>query len=145
MLRYCKKSKMSMRVSVLFIGLFLVYPALLAAETERKQYNAQFTPVQNSCADKSLTLSRQTVLLEQEKDGKLTVEIQGVPPMEGKVRKGGKFHAKAKRAPTAVKGQEGKFRIAGSRSGDSDTVHFLLIAEFFQDGKPYCTQSWNGE
>jgi hypothetical protein len=62
--------------------------------------------------------------------------------MKGRTRRAGKFRAAANKGKTSIKGVDGRFSAAG-RVASGNKIQFILVAEYFQDKAPLCTQSWN--
>jgi hypothetical protein len=83
--------------------------------------------------------------------GKLTVKIVGTtlhvdidrtPLMTGAVPKGEKVSAKSKLGNTMVEGMKGVFSVAGKITPEG-LLSFVMVGEYFANGKPLCTQTWN--
>ena len=118
-----------------------------ANENQSKSFKVHFSAVQNSC-DKSSgkDLGTETVTLSVDASGNVELAIKDLPPLLGKIRKGGKFSAKAepgKGSADSKEGPQGKHRVVGRES--QGKLRLLLISEFYKNGEPACTQSWNGE
>jgi hypothetical protein len=105
------------------------------------KYEVKFEEVQSSCSTTGMNLQRATVELSQ-KGRNLQVTIPAMPVMSGRVSRGGRFKAEAKKGGTAIRGVDGRFTISGRVN--RGVIQLVLIAEYFQGRKPLCTQSWNG-
>jgi hypothetical protein len=104
-------------------------------------YNVKFQEISNSCTEVGLALSKGTLAISRAGKQALEVKLPQVPVLRGKARKGGKFKVAASKSPTALSGVDGSFSAAGRR--DESSVQLVLVAEYYRDGKPLCTQSWD--
>ena len=50
--------------------------------------------------------------------------------------------ATSKLGPTSIQGLDGRFSVAGTVNEDG-VLQMVLVAEYYVNKKPYCTQSWN--
>ena len=120
-------------------ALFLLF-AVSPASAQNKKYSVKFEKVSNNCTDAGMALTKAGISVET-KGKTITMGVPALPPMRGSVRKGGKFKARTKKSATKTPAVTGRYSAGGSVNGGQ--IRFLLIAEYFKDGKPLCTQSWN--
>jgi hypothetical protein len=104
-------------------------------------FETSFEKVSDNCKANGMALDKATVTIREPKASRLEIAVPSLPSLEGTVSRGGKFKAEAKRATTAAAGVEGRFSAAGKVEGKK--LEFVLIAEYYEAGKPLCTQSWN--
>jgi hypothetical protein len=104
-------------------------------------FEVAFEKVSDNCKASALALDKATVTIREPKKARLELEVPSIPAMAGTVGRGGKFKAEVKRAKTTTPGLEGRFSAAGKVEGKK--LEFVLIAEYYEAGKPLCTQSWN--
>ena len=117
--------------------LSLSSPAL----AQNKSFNVAFSPVSNNCKAAGASLSKQTVAVDRRGKGILTLTVAELPVLRGKLRRGGKFRAKTRKAPSKTPGVTARYSAGGSV--DKKEIRFLFIAEYYKAGKPLCTQSWS--
>jgi hypothetical protein len=105
------------------------------------EYDVKYDEVANNCTDVGMNLARGTVKLTTKgKDG-LVIDIERMPVMSGSISKSRKFKAASKLERTSIQGLDGKFSSAGRV--EDGVIQIVLIAEYYADKKPLCTQSWN--
>lgn len=130
-------------------GLTLVAAALLApaaavadaSDSVVGRYDATFEQVTSNCAGGGLELGKATVVIAR-RTGGITVEVPKAATLSGTAAKGGRIRASSKAARSSVPDLDGKFSLAGTVD-EGGKLEGLFVAEFFADGKPSCTQSWN--
>jgi hypothetical protein len=138
-----------MRTSVL-AGLFvlasIVAPASQAGAQKKSDtsavgtYEVRYEEVSSNCSQTSISMTRGT--LDISKKGKqLIVDISRFPYMYGVPGKGGKIRASSKIASSSIEGVDGKFSVAGRV--DEGVIQMVFVAEYYVDGKPLCSQTWN--
>jgi hypothetical protein len=139
------------------IAMRITLPALLAASflaalpgrradaQEAKEvsgdYDVKYDEVANNCTDTGMNLARGTVKLSIKGKDNIVVDIERMPVMSGSISKSRKFKAASKLERTSIQGLDGKFSSAGRV--DDGVLQIVLIAEYYVDKKPLCTQSWN--
>jgi hypothetical protein len=104
-------------------------------------YDVKYDEVANNCTDVGMNLARGTVKLSLKGKDNLVVDIERMPVMSGSISKSRKFKAASKLERTSIQGLDGKFSSAGRV--DDGVLQIVLIAEYYVDKKPLCTQSWN--
>ncbi|MEZ4366745.1 MAG: hypothetical protein R2939_10715 [Kofleriaceae bacterium] len=75
------------------------------------------------------------------KSKNLTVDIERLPLMNGKVGKSTRVKAQSKLGRTSIQGLDGRFSVAGRV--EDGVLQLVLVAEYYLGRKPLCTQSWN--
>lgn len=128
-------------MSVVVAAVAMLTADVRAEQSVRGNYAVQFDEVVDNCKKTGIGLSRADVVLGG-RGRNLTVKMPIVPTMRGRVSKSGKLRAEAKRGKTGIRGVDGAFSISGRVKGR--TIEVVLIAEYFANGKPLCTQSWTG-
>jgi hypothetical protein len=104
-------------------------------------YSVTFQEISNSCTGVGLALNKGTLAIARAGKQELELRLPQVPVLRGTARKGGKFKVAAGRTATAIQGVESSFSAAGRR--DESSVQLVLVAEYYREGKPLCTQSWD--
>ena len=108
-------------------------------------YDVKFEEIANNCNQTGMNLRKGTITLalrsKKKKAQRFILSVPIAPVMYGADPSKGKFRVKAKRAGTGIQGVKGQFSASG-RVNDG-IIQFVYIAEYFTDGKPLCTQSWN--
>jgi len=104
------------------------------------QYDVRYEEVSSNCETTSIAMSRGTLDISKRK-GKLVVDILRFPLMYGAPAKGGKVRASSKVGKSSIDGVDGKFSVAGRV--DEGLIQLVFVAEYFVQGKPLCSQTWN--
>jgi hypothetical protein len=103
------------------------------------KFASTFEKVVDNCQDIGAELSKAKVVVSR--NGKLlTVKIPSLPDMKGKIGKRGKLRAEATGASESS-GIRGQYGLNGRITGNQ--LQAVLVAEFYKDDKPQCTQSWS--
>ena len=133
------------------LGVLVVAAASLAAMPSARadyadvvagQFDVRYEVVTSNCGDAGLALTKGTLVIEKRKPKAVAIEIAGMAAMSGSANKGGRVKATAKRGQTATDGVDVRSSIAGT-IGEDGTVHMVLVAEYYVDLKPSCTQAWD--
>ncbi len=129
-------------LTVSLVALALAAPVSARADADLVvgQYDATFEQVTSNCEGARLNLDKGVVAVTK-RDRGIAVDIAKVPTLSGNVAKGGRLKASSKVGKTSI-GVDGKFSIAGMIDDDG-TLDAVFVAEFFDGGKPLCTQSWS--
>ena len=120
----------------------LATPAL--ADDIAGTYEVKFEEMSTNCSPPPATYQRANLKIDVAKSS-LRVNIDTIPQMNGVPAKNGKISAKTpKKLASTVQGLDGKWAVSG-RVDDNGVLQLVLVAEYTKhdDGKPYCTQSWN--
>ena len=103
----------------------------VAEEAQSKRAAAQIIPAM-----------RGRIQIEKRRANAITVDIERMPMMSGTATKGGRIKATSKIGKTSIQGLDGKFSTAGTVNEDG-VLNVVFVAEYYLQGKAYCTQSWN--
>lgn len=107
-------------------------------------YEVKFEEMSTNCSPPPATYQRANLKIDVAKSS-LRVNIDTIPQMNGVPAKNGKISAKmVKKLASTVQGLDVKAAVSG-RVDDNGVLQLVLVAEYTKhdDGKPYCTQSWN--
>jgi hypothetical protein len=107
-------------------------------------YDVKFQEMSTNCSPVPASYTRGTVKIDVSKSS-LRVNIETIPQMIGVPAKSGKINAKMpKKAAFTVQGLDVKSTVSG-RVDDNGVLQLVLVSEYtrIDNGKPYCTQSWN--
>jgi len=134
-------------VSMLTVAALLLAAAPLAGAQKGDKpadvagtYDVRYEEVSSNCSTTSIALARGT--LDITKKGKqVIVDIQRFPLMYGAPAKGGKVRATSKVGKSSIEGVDGKFSVAGRV--DEGLIQLVFVAEYYVEGKPLCSQTWN--
>jgi hypothetical protein len=129
--------------TALLVAVAVLAPAAASADSADSlvgRYDVAFTPVMTNCAAGGLTLDRSTIAVTKRAPG-IAVELPKVATLSGTAARAGRLKAASKAAKAPGSTLDGKFSIAGTI--DDGKLDAVLVAEFFNDGKPVCTQSWS--
>lgn len=129
-------------VLALAIGGLAATPAF--ADDIAGTYEVKFEEMSTNCSPPPATYQRANLKIDVAKSS-LRVNIDTIPQMNGVPAKNGKISAKTpKKLASTVQGLDGKWAVSG-RVDDNGVLQLVLVAEYTKhdDGKPYCTQSWN--
>ena len=116
-------------------------PATLRAQESSMtgSFACTFEKVVDNCQGVGAKLNKAKLLIAQ--NGKLlTIKIPALPDMKGKVGKRGKLRAEAT-GTTEIPGIQARYGLNGRVTGNQ--LQAVLVAEFFKNDKPQCTQSWS--
>lgn len=116
-------------------------PGLVSAQDNvmAGSFASTFEKVVDNCKDVGAKLNKEKIVVTQ--NGKLLmVKIPALPSMKGKVGKRGKLRAEAA-ADTASPAIRAQYGLNGRITGNK--LQAVLVAEFFKNDKPECTQSWS--
>lgn len=119
--------------------------ALLAVATPAQAqevvgtYDVKYEEIANNCTSTGLALRNGKLSIRQEKK-QILVDIERIPLMTGSPSKTGAVRATSKTGPTSIEKLDGKFSVAGRVDS---ALSLVLVAEYYVDKKPLCTQSWN--
>jgi hypothetical protein len=103
-------------------------------------YEVRYEEVSSNCSQTSISLTRGSLDITKAKK-QIVVDIQRFPLMYGTPGKGGRVRASSKMAPSSIDGVDGKFSVAGRV--DEGLISLVFVAEYYVDGKPLCSQTWN--
>lgn len=108
-------------------------------------YAVTYMQVADDCEGKGMSMSKGEVSVITSGQGKVRLELAGVPPLEGnQAEKRGMSRFKAQAAaPTKKTGISGRYSASG-RVGKGK-LQMVFIAEFYRGKKPLCTQSWSAQ
>lgn len=133
-------------LSTLTLAAVLAVAPLAGAQNDRKggdvtgSYDVRYEEVSSNCSTTSIALARGS--LDITKKGKqLVVDIQRFPLMYGAPAKSGKIRASSKIGKSSIEGVDGKFSVAGRV--DEGLIQLVFVAEYYVQGKPLCSQTWN--
>jgi hypothetical protein len=129
-------------VSVSLVAMALLAPAVALADADAVvgRYEVTFEQVTSNCARTGMTFDKGAVVVTK-RDRGIAIDIAKVPTLSGNAAKGGRIKASSKVGKTAID-VDGKFSIAGMVD-DGGALDAVFVAEFFDGGKPLCTQSWS--
>jgi hypothetical protein len=131
------------RLSAFLVAAAVLAPAVASADVADSlvgRYDATFEQVTSNCQSGGMTLDRGPVVVSKRGAG-IAVETAKLPALAGPATKVGRLKAASKLGKTPLP-LDGKFSIAGTID-DGGKLDAVFVGEFFQDGKPFCTQSWN--
>jgi hypothetical protein len=111
-----------------------------AGESVLGTYEVRYEEVSSNCSQTSISMTRGTLDITKAKK-QIVVDIQRFPLMYGTPGKGGRVRASSKIAPSSIDGVDGKFSVAGRV--DEGLISLVFVAEYYVDGKPLCSQTWN--
>lgn len=104
--------------------------------------NVKYEEVTSNCQDTGMVMSRGQLEITKRKGNGIAVDIERIPVMTGSAAKGGRVKATSKLGKTSIQGLDGRFSIAGTVNADK-VLNVVFVAEYYVNGKAYCTQSWN--
>ena len=105
-------------------------------------FDVRYEEVTSNCEQTGMALTRGKLEIVRRKGHTVAIEIDRVPIMVGSESKGGRVKATSKLGQTSIEGLDGRFSISGTVNGDGVLV-IVFVAQYYVQGKPYCTQSWN--
>lgn len=105
-------------------------------------FDVKYEEVTSNCTNTGMVMTRGTVAIAKRKASTVAVDIERIPVMTGSAVKGGRVKATSKLGKTSIQGLDGRFSVAGTVNGDG-VMNVVFVAEYYVDGKAYCTQSWN--
>ncbi len=112
-------------------------PAAAVAGT----FDVKFEEVTSNCQGTGMSLNRGLVTVERKKATAITIDIERIPLMTGTASKGGRIKATSRIGKTSIQGLDGRFSTAGTVN--DDVLSVVFVAEYYLQGKAFCTQSWN--
>ena len=112
------------------------------ADTVAGRFDVKYEEVTSNCDNTGMGMSRGVVTINKKKATTVAVDIERIPVMTGSASKGGKVKATSKLGKTSIQGLDGRFSIAGTVNDDG-VLQMVFVAEYYLQGKAYCTQSWN--
>lgn len=131
------------------LGGFLGFMALSAgsaaadnADAVAGRFEVKYEEVTSNCENTGMSMLRGVFEIEKKKAATVAVDIERIPLMQGSAAKGGRVKATSKLGPTSIQGLDGRFSVAGTVNDDG-VLQMVLVAEYYLNKKPYCTQSWN--
>jgi hypothetical protein len=128
------------------LGAFAVMSAGTAradqADSVAGRFEVKYEEVTSNCENTGMTMLRGVFEIEKKKATTVAVDIERFPLMAGSAAKGGRVKATSKLGPTSIQGLDGRFSVAGTVNDDG-VLQMVLVAEYYVNKKPYCTQSWN--
>ncbi len=137
---------MTSRSCALLIGVLAVTGVAVAwadaADAVAGRYEVKYEEVTTNCENTGITLTRGVFEIEKRKAQTVAVDIERIPLMTGSAAKGGRVKATSKLGPTSIQGLNGRFSVAGTVNDDG-VLQMVLVAEYYLNNRPYCTQSWN--
>lgn len=125
----------------------LIAPATALADNDHAaavagSYDVKYEEVTSNCQNTGIVLNRGRIQIEKKRANAITVDIERMPVMSGTATKGGRVKATSKIGKTSIQGLDGKFSTAGTVNEDG-VLNVVFVAEYYLQGKAYCTQSWN--
>ncbi len=106
------------------------------------RYEVKYEEVTSNCTNTGMSMLRSVLDIKKKSSQSVTVDIDRIPLMSGAASKGKRVKATSKLGPTSIQGLDGRFSVAG-RLQANDVLELVLVAEYYLNKKPYCTQSWN--
>ncbi len=126
----------TLTLALLVLGLAST-PKEASAQVKSDKFASTFEMVVDNCNGTGAKLEKVTVTITQGGLA-LLVKVPTLPDMKGKRGKRGKVRAAATSVSSDLRtkfGFNGRIR--------SNKLQAVLVAEFFKDDKPQCTQSWS--
>lgn len=125
----------------------LLAPAVALADNDHAKavsgtFDARYEEVTSNCQNTGIVLNRGTIGISKKRANAVQVDIERMPLMTGTASKGGRVKAASKLGKTSIQGLDGKFSTAGTVNEDG-VLSVVFVAEYYLNGKAYCTQSWN--
>ncbi len=102
-------------------------------------YDVKYEEIANNCTSTGMALRNGKLSIRQEKK-QILVDIERIPLMKGSPSKTGAVRATSTVGETSIEKLDGKFSVAGRVDA---ALALVLVAEYYVDKKPLCTQSWN--
>ncbi len=112
------------------------------ADVVAGQFEVRFEAVTSNCGDAGLALSDGTVVIEKRKPKVVAIQVAGLAVLNGSANKGGRVKATSRLGKTATDNVDLRASIAGT-IGEDGAVQMVLVAEYYVDARPSCTQSWD--
>ncbi|HUQ08433.1 MAG TPA: hypothetical protein VM261_38345 [Kofleriaceae bacterium] len=112
------------------------------ADAVAGRFEVKYEEVTSNCENTGMSMLRGVFEIEKKKAATVAVDIERMPLMQGSAAKGGRVKATSKLGPTSIQGLDGRFSVAGTVNDDG-VLQMVLVAEYYLNKKPYCTQSWN--
>ena len=112
------------------------------ADAVSGRFDVKYEEVTSNCENTGMAMTRGTLAITKRKAQTVAVDIERIPIMTGAATKGGKVKATSKLGKTSIQGLDGRFSVAGTVNDDG-VLQKVFVAEYYLQGKPYCTQSWN--
>lgn len=112
------------------------------AEAVSGTFDVKYEEVTSNCQNTGVVLSRGALAIEKRKGSSIAVDIERMPIMTGTASKGGRIKAASKLGKTSIQGLDGRFSTAGTVNADG-VLNVVFVAEYYLQGKAFCTQSWN--
>ncbi|KAB2905518.1 MAG: hypothetical protein F9K40_06720 [Kofleriaceae bacterium] len=112
------------------------------ADAVAGRYEVKYEEVTSNCTNTGMAMLRGVFQIQKKKAQTVTVDIDRMPLMTGSAAKAGRVKATSKLGPTSIQGLDGRFSVAGTVNDDG-VLQMVLVAEYYLNKKPYCTQSWN--
>jgi hypothetical protein len=106
------------------------------------RFEVKYEEVTSNCENTGMSMLRGVFEIEKKKATTVSVDIDRIPLMMGSAAKNGRVKATSKLGPTSIQGLDGRFSVAGTVNDDG-VLQMVLVAEYYVNKKPYCTQSWN--
>lgn len=125
----------------------LLAPAAALADNDHAaavagSFDVKYEEVTSNCQNTGIVLTRGTIQIDKKRGNTINVDIERMPLMAGTATKGGRVKASSKIGKTSIQGLDGKFSTAGTVNDDG-MLTVVFVAEYYLQGKAYCTQSWN--
>lgn len=125
----------------------LLAPAAALADNDHAaavagSFDVKYEEVTSNCQNTGIVLNRGTIQIDKKRGNTINVDIERMPLMAGTATKGGRVKASSKIGKTSIQGLDGKFSTAGTVNDDG-MLTVVFVAEYYLQGKAYCTQSWN--
>ncbi len=125
----------------------LLAPAVALADNDHARavsgtFDVKYEEVTSNCQNTGIVLNRGTIGISKKRANGVQVDIERMPLMTGTASKGGRVKAASKLGKTSIQGLDGKFSTAGTVNDDG-VLSVVFVAEYYLNGKAYCTQSWN--
>jgi len=103
-------------------------------------YDVRYEEVSSNCSKTSIALARGQVDITR-KGKQLIVDIQRFPLMYGASARAGKVRASSKITKSSIEGVDAKTSVAGKV--EEGLIQLVFVAEYYVEGKPLCSQTWN--
>ena len=126
----------------------LLIPATATADRHDVvgEYNVKFTEVADNCNNRGMNPTRATIKISPRRAKRrgataISLSIPMIPTMIGHTTKDNRVRVRARKGPISIKGLQGRFAAAGRI--DDGVLEMHVMADYFRNGEPYCTQSWS--
>lgn len=105
-------------------------------------FDVRYDELTSNCENTGMVLTRGALEITRRKARAVAIDIDNTPIIVGSESKGGRIKGSSKLGKTSIQGLDGRFSIGGTVNADG-VLSMVFVAEYYVQGKPYCTQSWN--